>query len=350
MTAAVPGLGFDRVADAGAPNPFDAWRLDPFAPLRADEVALDVDVLNLDATSFRDLMDLGGQDLSAVGPEVLRIVAERGKMHNPRTASGGVMAGVVSALGAERAGEVAVGERVVTLVSNSLVPLRLAAVLGVDPQTHQIAVKGRAVLPPYARYAAYPGDMAPALAVTLFDVCGVVPPTRQLATPGARVAVIGAAGRAGLLATVSAAEGVGPDGTVLAIVQTAQQAAAIRSLGLPAVRPFVVDATRPGELLAAIGDRLVDAVIDCANVRGTEVGCVAICREGGQVHFFNMATSFQAATLGAELIGRPMTLAIGFGLYPEAPGDALALVRRCPPLRAALSALIQLPTLPPPSP
>jgi hypothetical protein len=51
-----------------------------------------------------------------------------------------------------------------------------------------------------------------------------------------------------------------------------------------------------------------------------------------------MATSFQAATLGAEMLGRTVSLAIGFGLYPEAPAEALSLLRRHPRLEAALAA------------
>ncbi|MNS40169.1 L-erythro-3,5-diaminohexanoate dehydrogenase [compost metagenome] len=248
------------------------------------------------------------------------------------------MCGTIAAIGVERVGEANLGTRVVTLVSNSLVPLRIEAVMGLNRQTHQVDVRGRAILPRYARFTPFPPDMDERLALAVFDVCGVVPPARQLAVPGARLAVVGAAGRAGLLATVTVAEASGRDGEVLALVQTSQQAAVIRSLGLSTVRPVVVDATRAAEVVEAVGDRLADAVIDCTNVSGTEVACAALCREGGHVHYFNMATSFQAATLGAEMLGRTVSLAIGFGLYPEAPADALALLRRYPRLKAVLSA------------
>ncbi|MFP5502033.1 MAG: hypothetical protein ACLGIN_06055, partial [Candidatus Sericytochromatia bacterium] len=118
-------LGLSRVADAQASNAFDAWRLDAAAPMAPDEVALDVDTLNLDATSFRDIWSLSSGDPAAFALELRRIVDERGKMHNPRTSSGGVMSGTLAAVGAERVGEAEVGTRVVTLVSNSLVPLRV---------------------------------------------------------------------------------------------------------------------------------------------------------------------------------------------------------------------------------
>lgn len=336
--AATAALGLARVHDAAAGNPFDAWRLDPDAPLRPDEVALDVATLNLDATSFRDLWAQGGGSVAAFAAALRAIVDARGKMHNPRTASGGILCGTVAAVGPARAGEVAVGTRVATLVSNSLVPLRVDAVRGVDPRTHQVAVAGRAILPPYARFAALPADLDERLALTVFDVCGVVPPVASAAGPGLRTAVVGAAGRAGLLALVAAAEATGPAGEVLALVQTARQAEAVHALGLAAVRPYVVDATCAPAVVDALAGRLADVVVDCTNVPGTEVACAAICRAGGHVHYFNMATSFQAATLGAEVLGKPLSLAIGFGLYPEAPGLALALVRRHPRLRAALAA------------
>ncbi|MNL83020.1 L-erythro-3,5-diaminohexanoate dehydrogenase [compost metagenome] len=66
---------------------------------------------------------------------------------------------------------------------------------------------------------------------------------------------------------------------------------------------------------------------------------MACCREGGEIYFFNMATSFQAAALGAEAVGRDVRMLVGFGLLPSAPAEALALVREQPVLRERLEAM-----------
>lgn len=343
MASAIAPLGFPRVKAPATTTPYDAWALDARAPLAPSEIRLAVDALNLDATSFRDLWERHAGDADQIAAEVLAIVAERGKMHNPRTGSGGVMRGRVAEVGSLRRGEAVVGEPVVTLVSNTLVPLSLRAVTAVDPITHQLAVEGEAILAPEARFARIPDDLPEALALSIFDVCGVVPQTRRLAQPGGRMLVIGAGGKAGLLATYAAADAVGPRGTVIALVPRADELELLEGLP-PWVVPCLADATHAAELNRALLEAsqgvLMDAVIDCASARGTEVGAVSCCREGGTVYFFNMATSFQAAALGAEVIGRDVTLAIGFGLLPSAAEEGLALVRAHASLRHRLEARI----------
>lgn len=183
------------------------------------------------------------------------------------------------------------------------------------------------------------GPLTPGPAIA--EGAGVLAPIRRVAKPGARVAVVGAYGPAGLLATVAAAEACGPRGEVLALVRSAEQAAGIRALGLATVRPLVADSAQAA--VAAVGDRLADAVLDCTGQGGTEAPCAAICRDGGQLHFFHPAASFHAALSAAAAVGRTLTIAIGRARAPEAANEALALVGRHPRLSAAL----HHPTLPP---
>ncbi|MNY24420.1 L-erythro-3,5-diaminohexanoate dehydrogenase [compost metagenome] len=130
---------------------------------------------------------------------------------------------------------------------------------------------------------------------------------------------------------------------VIAVVPRAEELASLEGMP-PWVVPCLADATHAADLnralLEASGGVLMDAVIDCASARGTEVGAVSCCREGGTVFFFNMATSFQAAALGAEVIGRDVNLGIGFGLLPRATEEALELVRSHEALRRHLEARV----------
>ena len=66
-----------------------------------DEVRVRVERLNLDAASYRQLREAHGT-AAAVREAVCAIVAERGKMQNPVTGSGGMLIGVVDEL--ERGG------------------------------------------------------------------------------------------------------------------------------------------------------------------------------------------------------------------------------------------------------
>ena len=73
-------------------------------------------------------------------------------------------------------------------------------------------------------------------------------------------------------------------------------------------------------------------MINCVNVPGTEMASILAAKPRGTVYFFSMATSFQAAALGAESVGQDVDLVMGNG-YAEGHADyALSLVRRHPTL------------------
>src|SRR3954449_1222348 len=121
--------GLHRVLDDRVVLPQAARRLDTRRELWPDEVRVRVETLNLDAASFRQLEQQhtvdGRPDGDAVRREVLAIVAERGKMQNPVTGSGGMLIGTVEEVGPESVLGLHVGDRVATLVSLSLTPLRI---------------------------------------------------------------------------------------------------------------------------------------------------------------------------------------------------------------------------------
>ncbi|MFC0105167.1 hypothetical protein [Kibdelosporangium aridum] len=75
--------GLHRVAEPVGVLPQQAQRLDTSPEPGPDEVVVDVECLNLDAASFRQLREQYG-DGDAIRNAVLDIVRTRGKMHNPR--------------------------------------------------------------------------------------------------------------------------------------------------------------------------------------------------------------------------------------------------------------------------
>ena len=90
--------GLHRVLEPAGVLPQQAWRLDADPVPAADEVIVAVERLNLDAASFRQLREAHGSG-AAVRQAVLDIVAERGKMQNPVTGSGGMLLGTVLEVG-----------------------------------------------------------------------------------------------------------------------------------------------------------------------------------------------------------------------------------------------------------
>ena len=109
-------IGLHRVVGEPGVLPQAAYRLDTRRELWPDEVRVRLERLNLDAASFRQLSEEHDGDGDEVRAEVLAIVAERGKMHNPVTGSGGMLVGTVEAVGSDSPLGLEVGDRVATLV------------------------------------------------------------------------------------------------------------------------------------------------------------------------------------------------------------------------------------------
>ena len=97
-----PGPGNPGPGDSGAGGavlPQAAWRLDPDPRIQPDEVRVDVERLNLDAASFRQIRESTGGAPDAMRAAVLGTISQRGKMHNPVTGSGGMLTGIVAEAG-----------------------------------------------------------------------------------------------------------------------------------------------------------------------------------------------------------------------------------------------------------
>jgi L-erythro-3,5-diaminohexanoate dehydrogenase len=276
-----------------------------------------------------------GGDLEAVKQKVAEIVAVRGKMHNPVTGSGGVLIGRVSEVGAERT-DLKVGDRLVTLVSLTTTPLSLTRLGAIDPTTHQLEAEGTAILFERGLYGRLPEDMDAQVVMSVLDVCGAPAQAHRLVKPGQKVVILGAGGRSGLLCTWIAAQQVGPEGQVVAIEYSQAGLEKLKQIPGPVTirQGNATDALATYETVGeATGGAYGDLVINCVNVPGTEMASILSARSRGMVYFFSMATSFQAAALGAESVGQDVDLIMGNG-YAEGHAEyALQLVRENATLR-----------------
>jgi len=330
--------GLRRVVSPKGVLPQRAEVLDPSLPLGEDELSLEVEALNIDSASFRQLESAVGKDAARIGAEVARLVRDRGKMHNPVTGSGGMLIGRVKQVGPRHPAseDLMPGERISTLVSLTLTPLRLDEVLGVDLEAERVDVRGEAILFATGLWARLPGDMPEKLALAVLDVCGAPALVARHARPGDRVLVIGA-GKSGALVCAQARQSRA--GEVVAADVSEEALRALSEMGV-VDRTLRVDATRGMETLGQVESTggLFDLVVGCASVPGTEISSILAVRDGGTVIFFSMATSFTAAALGAEGVGKDATLLLGNGYVAGHADLALELVRRNRKLRAHFEA------------
>lgn len=335
-------LGTHRVIEPVGALPQPAWKLNnDTSKLFATEILLEVDVLNIDAASFRQMQEEVGS-AQKVPDKVVQTVEQRGKQHNPVTGSGGMLLGRVKWVGDKAAHRgVVEGDKVATLASLSLTPLRIFKTKAVREESAQIDVEGEAIVFASAPFAKLPSDFDARVAVALLDVAGAAPQVDRLVKNEGEqgkpptVVILGAGGKSGLLCAAQARRTAGADAKIIGIESYSPYARDLRDLGLcdAVVEADARDplAVRKAVFEAAGGE--ADLSISCVNVEGVEMSAIIVTKQRGKVYFFSMTTSFSRAALGAEGVGKDIDLFIGNGYAIGHADHTLDLVRTSPALR-----------------
>jgi hypothetical protein len=215
---------------------------------------------------------------------------------------------------------------------------RVDRIRAVRPDVERVECDGEAILFATGPWARLPADLPDTLALAALDVCGAPALAARLLRPGLRVLVLGA-GKSGALVLAQARESLAGTGEAVAADRSQDALDAVERAGL-CDRTLRVDATDAVGTLAAVvaAGGPFDVVVNCATVPGTEMASILAARDGGTVLFFSMATSFTAAALGAEGVGKDATILVGNGYVPGHADLTLGLVRRHAGLRALFEA------------
>lgn len=315
-----------------------AWKIDNDMSKRySNEIICDVISLNIDSASFTQIEEACGGDEQKIGEMIMGIVAERGKQQNPVTGSGGMFIGKVSYIGEDLADrDLKVGDKIASLVSLSLTPLKIEKILAIHKDIDRVDIVGQAVLFESGIYAKLPDDMSEPLALAALDVAGAPAQARKLPKEGDSVLILGANGKSGVLCGYEAMKKVGPKGNVVGVVRNPAQVPALMELGVYN-KVIVASATEPIAVLDAALEandgKEYDISISCVNIESCEMSAILPVRDDGIVYFFSMATSFTKAALGAEGIGKDVTMIVGNGYTKDHAEITLNVLRENEKLR-----------------
>ena len=330
-------LGIQRVIEPKGVLPQQALSLDPSLPIAEDELLIEVESLNIDSASFHQISEACKGDLAKIEDHILDLVKRRGKHHNPVTGSGGMLLGRVTQIGPKfpiKEKSVKVGDRIASLVSLSLTPLKISKIKKVYPETDRVDIDGHAILFASGIFARLPADMPETVALAVLDVAGAPAQTRHIVQSGQTVVIIGGGGKSGLLCLYEAKRKKGVTTVAVDYSETAIKRLREQSFVDHVIQADARNAVEVMEKVRALTQgRMADVVINVANIPETEISSILSCRPKGIVYFFSMATSFTRAALGAEGVGADVDLRIGNG-YTEGHADmALELLRESPELR-----------------
>jgi L-erythro-3,5-diaminohexanoate dehydrogenase len=329
--------GTHRVVEPKGTLPQPAFKLDNTMQVYDNEILLDVITLNIDSASYTQIQEVNNRDAAKMEAMILSIVAERGKMQNPVTGSGGMLIGTVREIGENFPDKkLKVGDKIATLVSLSLTPLRIDKIKHLDPNHDQIDIEGQAILFESGIYAVLPDDMPEKLALAALDVAGAPAQVDRLVKEGDTVCVIGGGGKSGILCCYQAMKNVGSTGTVIVVEYSPENAQRILDMNL-AHHVIIADATAVMDVYNKVseftGPRGCDVVINNVNVPNTEMTSILITKGQGTIYFFSMATSFTKAALGAEGVGKDIHLIVGNGYAKGHANLTLNILRESEDIR-----------------
>ena len=335
--------GAHRVLEPKGLLPQAAQTIDNTMTLFDNEILVDVSALNIDAASFRQLWEEAEGGEARLKAKIIAIVNERGKMQNPVTGSGGMLMGTVAAIGsALKDRDLRVGDRIATLVSLSLTPLHIEEITAVYPDIERVEVRGQAILFESGIYAKLPSDMSENLALAVLDVAGAPAQTARIVSPGDSVLILGAGGKSGMLCGYEAMKRVGPCGNVVGMSRNERPRDTLLTNNL-CHEFFVANAQNPVEVLekalAANRGCEYDVVINVVNIDGTEMSSILPVKQSGLVYFFSMATSFTRAALGAEGVGKDVTMIVGNGYTKNHAEFSIQVLRESEALRKIFEAM-----------
>lgn len=330
--------GTHRVLKPVGTLPQPALKLDNTMEIYENEILIDVKTLNIDSASYTQIKQVCNSDTNKMKEMILSIVEERGKMQNPVTGSGGMLIGTIKEIGKKfpNTQNLKVGDKIATLVSLSLTPLKIFRIKNLSADSEQVDVDAQAILFESGLFAVLPDDIPEKLALAALDVAGAPAQVDRLVTEGEIVCIIGGGGKSGILCCYQAMKNVGQYGKVIVVEYSETNAQRIKDMGL-ATDIIVADATNVMDVyhkvMSITGGRGCDVTVNNVNVPSTEMTSILVTKGRGSVYFFSMATSFTKAALGAEGVGKDINLIVGNGFAKGHANLTLNIIRESQPIR-----------------
>jgi DNA-binding NtrC family response regulator/NADPH:quinone reductase-like Zn-dependent oxidoreductase len=291
--------------------PYSAWEIDNRPEIGPREVLVDVRILDIDIMCFQQLMEASYGDAAEISAEILRIVSERGKLHNSVTGTGGTMYGVVEKIGADYGNRygIAVGDEICSLSSLTGTPLRLTKIKKIDFDMAQVHVSGKAVLFENSPVMKRVQGLSEAVQLSAVNTAGQAAETYRLTKKNYKVIVLGASGKMGIFCALAARKKLGASGRLVGIMDgdTGSIDPLIQNIYDERHNFEVNDIPK---LRGGVGklDRF-DFVINCSDRPMTEPGCVMLARPGGTVFFAGWGGQSKVAGLAAETLGKDLNMA-----------------------------------------
>ena len=318
-----------------------AWKVDNDMTLRPGEILISVKIININLTSFNEIGDETEFDEMLFRKRIMDIIAQRGKLHNPITGTGGMLFGRVLKMDAQYRNiyDLKPGDDIISLTSLTVTPIRLDKILSVDFKNAQLIVEGQCILFSDSPIIKAPTDLPLKTATSALDEAGAPMRAYSIIQPGDRVLIIGASGKSGALVSYAAHKKLQGSGSIVGLVLHSSHRDRLRAC------PFfeeviVTDAADISQVCrSSLSEQYADSfdvVINCVNKPGTELITLITAKKQGTVFFATLGSDYKLAALTAESIGKEVSMIPYTGFMENHAAFTLSLLREYPALHKFL--------------
>lgn len=312
--------GINRVIGVKDALPVLAWKLDNAKKIYENEILLKVSVIHLEAANFKQVCNEAMNDPQRIKDELINMVSSRGKLHNPYTDTGGLIAGTVERIGRNYVNKknVSVGDEVVVLTSTSMIPLHIDKIISIDFVFGHIHVEGHCILFHNSGIIKKPENLPLDLIMSAFEESSSLYHIYQLAKERKEFLIIGSNIITVMLYGNAIRKAVGSDGKIAALIyQTTDYSPNAGDRKIEKIIKTVFDhiyfmnLTNPlkcSELMIKNHPQLFDLSVNCGDVRGAETINVLTTKEKGTVFFSGLINNYNIALFLTEGIGKELNI------------------------------------------
>ncbi len=292
--------------------PQPAWKIDNDMAIRNHEILVSVDIININSVSFTQIVESEGGDKKKISERIIGIIEERGKLHNPVTGTGGMFYGEVKKIGDAYPNhhDIKVGDKIISLASLTLTPIRIKKILDIDMNFAQLKVEGEAIMFGNAPLIKPPEGLPLKLLIATLDEAGAPTQTYNIIKKNDNVLIMGAGEKAGLLCAFAARKKIGRSGGLFGTVNSIESKNLLDKYDI-FTDLIVCDASDLNKVLSETKKRdwvQFDTVINCINLTGSETTSLILTKNHGRIFFPGLDSNYKMTALMAEGVSKDIEI------------------------------------------
>ena len=313
-------FGIKRVVEPVGAIPSTAWKLDNNKEIDSGEIRVSLDIIKLEDSNFSQICSSANYNETKIKNRIFDIINKRGKLQNPYTESGGVLAGTIEAVGEDfEDATLKVGDEIVSLTSISGLPMHIEEITKIDYDYGQIHCKGYAILFDGTKIKAKPENVDIKTFLFVLDEEGSLVDVRNILvnTKPKRIGIIGS-NLAELLIYSKMVQDYDPQH--VEICSILEEGAAsftgkkdfLKAFGDLAESIYFVDMSRPVVAFQKIfeeeGQRYFDAIINLEEIKGAEAVAALLINKEGTILHTGVKRNILQSLLAVDCTGKEATV------------------------------------------